>query len=1345
MEKREQFIEDEQALDQVLGYLNFSSGNADSKFLRNLNRLWESTVPAGAATPGWQLVGQRLRDRLTAVAGQAGAFQDASQATAVLGLAFDQVVTRYLHFHQDLLFHQSPDAVVTPFLFGRVCEAVLRQGGPWDEPERISQGAIRLLNDFVGYRPLPVLETRRVEPYPHERIRPVPLWIKGVGACVSRYQCVVERAMELLQRVDQSLLRAACFDFSQLDELAFDPRAYDFDHPANKRPNYHFGQWDPHLIDNQGRYRRFVAQQVTLDALMQRLEGELPGPREEIEFEAAAVLAGTILMASGVSGSGPDTYDSNMTLAKLLPRIAAYRDAFYEYLLSCTSGEHAERLRLEAIEKRQPFGGARQHLNAQLARRRASQLEHVQLAGLFARMGYAQEAAEHAQVVPTASARLLCQVDCRLTAAMQAIDQRQLTSAADMLKETMDLIQRGIGCGAIIDPWNILGFDAQFSLFPAAENSVHDHRADELVERMERLFGVYSRVWSEAAAADQDELSERMSSEFHKLANWWRKFAAHEITNVTAIDPLDAYNAAAHVAKALNLWHKGGAATGDISFWSKHAEIFDSPQAYALVIDALLHQRDFVASMGLLMHWLSVADRKPLEQGSSSFHELARRWLSEWCSRGEAARVEPTTGPNHATPAIPEIVVTMTADAWKQVRRFFDSLEANAGIYGEAPQFELGTAKRHEQIQAKDATTGDEPDEGGLFDAAYEGVVFRDSADDGVEGAIFESGGTTNAELTRESERIVDRLVYFGTLASLWRQVALTPIDAADLTQHPTLRVERVAALEHWRESAQHARENLLKLLDNVHSYAVKAPAADHDSMVEYDRHRVVKESLLDQVISVSVDVIEAARLLAAAASAETEPDRLGLRAESSAGDEELLTIQALATLLCRNPMAAQVGIDQLLEVLVHKPLLYVPLAKNGDPRQIVIARARQRSIQMLLKGLPRLGLIIETCQILATAREMERNNPVGPGAVTEFDELFKIGYRAIVECLAVNAECWRAGSEEKESAHSGELVGLLEKLTESLLVDWLAHSRTLRLSVLEKVSDKRAWAKLVEFVERYGGDLFTQRFLNLGNVRAILHQGVSAWLQRLVDDDSRDDRPRLIEELGGAIAHADAAERLTLVLEAIVENYGEYRDYNSTTTQSDRGEMLYSLLDFLRLRAKYDRVCWNLKPVALAHEILVRRGHKHAAQLWRRALRERIGEEADKFQQKLADLQKKYAMQMPSIADRISERFLRPLVIDRLCAFVKPAAEEATRPGSRPNCRLLKVEIETLTREPSGVGFDIPAWLVALEEEVQRATSPTRQHNGLSDLAAAVPYVRLTREQLQRQIHEWTENEKSS
>ena len=60
-------------------------------------------------------------------------------------------------------------------------------------------------------------------------------------------------------------------------------------------------------------------------------------------FEAGAVLAGTILMASGISGSGPDTHDSNTTLMTLIPRIATYRDVFYERLIDRLDGDHAER------------------------------------------------------------------------------------------------------------------------------------------------------------------------------------------------------------------------------------------------------------------------------------------------------------------------------------------------------------------------------------------------------------------------------------------------------------------------------------------------------------------------------------------------------------------------------------------------------------------------------------------------------------------------------------------------------------------------------------------------------------------------------------------------------------------------------------------------------------------------------------------------------------------------------------------------------------------------------------------------------------------------------------------
>ena len=65
-----------------------------------------------------------------------------------------------------------------------------------------------------------------------------------------------------------------------MDELAFDPRAYDHGHPVNRRPNYLFGEWDPHLIDNKGHYRRFVVRQAVLDALLARIANPHPPHRD---------------------------------------------------------------------------------------------------------------------------------------------------------------------------------------------------------------------------------------------------------------------------------------------------------------------------------------------------------------------------------------------------------------------------------------------------------------------------------------------------------------------------------------------------------------------------------------------------------------------------------------------------------------------------------------------------------------------------------------------------------------------------------------------------------------------------------------------------------------------------------------------------------------------------------------------------------------------------------------------------------------------------------------------------------------------------------------------------------
>lgn len=391
-------------LEPLLGYLNFSEGKPDPRFQKQFNDAYGLLADPGAPEP-WMALHSALWAKLSELhASGASAFRSTEQAEGVLRRVFERVLPAYRRHHADLLFHLSDADLYQPFFLVRAVEAVLALGGPWDEDERAVGGALAQLNDYVGHRPIAILESRpRAEPYDHERLRPIPLYLRGAGCAWGRYRELLDEALTILRNTDPAILQDACFDLELLDELALDPRAYDHIHPVNRRSNYVFGEWDPHQIDLQGRYRRFVLRQVTLDALLDRVATARDVPPRELLFESAATLAGTILMASGISGSGPATHESTTTLTTLIPRIAKYRDAFYEGLLSTLHGTHAQRLRDEAARTKQPFGGARQHLNYYLGRHRAFQLQAQRLALIFATMGYPEASRKQAAQIPAAS------------------------------------------------------------------------------------------------------------------------------------------------------------------------------------------------------------------------------------------------------------------------------------------------------------------------------------------------------------------------------------------------------------------------------------------------------------------------------------------------------------------------------------------------------------------------------------------------------------------------------------------------------------------------------------------------------------------------------------------------------------------------------------------------------------------------------------------------------------------------------------------------------------------------------------------------------------------------------
>ena len=1454
------------ALHQVVSYLNFSSGTSNPTTLAAWNRLYADAAAGKplSGPPAWLIIRQWLEETVNDLAAASQRPGHYDQAFRLIRMIFSDALPAYVDRHKDLLFHQPPEQVFSGFFLGRFAERMLQvladhpqDDDPADASQspaavshvavtdpnspspvstatpadwRIINEAMTRLDDYVGYRPIPLLDKAPGTAYPGEWVRPVPLYIAGAGVTDGPYHDIISRTIDALRATDASILRAASFDPDRMMELAFDPRAYDFDHPVHRRANYIFGQWDPDHIDLDGYYDRFVIRQVTLDALLARVT-EDAGPdqvAEELIEEAASVLAGTILMGSGISGWGPSAYSSDVTLKSLMDPIATYRDEFYHDRIDRLPPRHRTRLREEMRLRRQPFGAARQHLNTTLAQLRAKQLQHVQLARTYARMGYPDAAQKQADAVPVTSARLMCRIDCLISGGLRSLRAGDLESASVVPGQVFELLLRAIDCGACVDPWNILYFGGNFNIFPGPEHGLHDHRVDDLVQLVEQFFGYMARVWSEAAARDDDEIYSRIDHQFEVTSKWWRKYAAHTVESVEAVDPAESYASAKLVARALRLWYRGGASAGDIGFWAPHADLFDSPRAYALVINALLDRRDFVASMALLIHWLENAPRIGLRLGGSSLPLLAVRWLvrlrmaagiksddfeaipsDDADQRPALLAAKPQTSelstsesgdqPRPATELEPVIEPPRIENAWTLARKFLDYMEANAESFWSAPTFLLGSTKRKprnwDAELDRESTEGrgkiessgglddgdEELDPGQLFDAAYEDVTYRDTTDDGNEGAVF-GGQASRAEedqddLEAESKRLVEHLVFLESLAKMWaiaadigyatglrdaaaitaasviasapeaektaEQVEQTsssqPADAASAPPVPPAElVQRLTVFSGWAARAAENRQGLLELLDAVQSYRVSAQGSDNDSMQNYDRRRMVRDSLLERVIGTAVEMSDARRIVTGVLIAHQ--DRHGALAgkvdESilSMGADDAAAVQMFAALISGDHDSARQQFPKMLAGLRQTSLLYIPLSRGGDPVKIFSTRLRQRMLHHLLHRMPRRGLFVEACRMVEAARLMEQHNPIGTGAVTEFDGLFRIGFRSLVTSLVASVRSW---PEAPKNSRTQELISLLESLTETMLSSWLAHSQTLRLSSLETVADEGNWEQLVSFIRRYGDPLFTQAFLKLSNIRAILHQGVAHWITTVLESQEDIKRTALFEDLAsGDLSMREAERWLTLVFESILDHHAEFLDYNSTTTQSDRGDLIYMFHDFLRLRVRYDRVAWNLKPVFLAHEILVRSRFDNAAVIWRRSLSERIGAKADIYVTKLRGLQREYAMRMPTVADRILERFVQPMTIDRMRALIEPAARdaEANRPSGAFD--LLQREADLLTQHPTGVGLDMPAWLAALEEEVEMVA---KRHGGNEvDVMSLVtmPIRPLDREELKGQLN---------
>lgn len=1566
----------------ILGYINYSSGSFNPQFVKAWDDLYRYLDAKGYTEP-WRDSVSILKSELLRLTNEGGAFSNSEQAQRTLEL-IPEILSTYRSFHKDTLHSVDSSYLFNSFFMARLSRVII-QNDPLTIRTQSYNSIIKSLNNFLGYRPIPIMEHgEKHEPNEHEWIAVLPLYYEGVGVAFGRYQRVVEITLDILREVDADILHDASFIPEKLRELAVDPRAYDFDHPVNRRVNYSFGTWDDRCIDKDGYYRRFVIHRTTLDAIMSRVWIENnPERQQEYEYEAAAVLAGTILMASGICGGHVQSHDSTVSLGTLTPIVAAYRDLFYERLIEKTPEPLKTRLLEESHRLFQPFAGVRQYLNQFLAKKRADQLQRFSLARTYARMGYFKESKHQSNIIETTASRLLSEIDCYITKAHLSADTGNIEEATNCLTQIEELLYRGLDCGAFPDPWFILGFDSQYSLFPSIENGIHDHRLDGLIDLLNDIFDLYSRLQKEAAAVGNTELRLELSDKMSNLADWWDQFGSTEVSSVEGFSGQEVWESAAEVSRALAVWNKAGKTIGDVKFWKSHVERFKTPKAFVLLCEALLDKHDLVSSSSLLIYWLDQSQTIPLTENDYSFHSVVFNWMEEAWNLIDKTELRRTSSNTYTHEQVCCLKQNDYLARWKTTTKFLDYFGENSGNHWIIPKLDLpkdkfdrkiefntdnsilaelsrqlllavtflgktgtGTPKirikssfkdavrsldsnnfptpeefqqfyndnahvfpkymtffvfmqiilnevhmpqeqhnlyikklfnkdcvsfsvanpqytthisqdknhsdpnnksqqsdsideqKHEpdshsqknkkqqlwnaisnELNGNDSVSNlqdlidkiiteskthksnqneytirdnnnssiiisnsssngdyneepgnDTPDlnleemygedqevdeEGGItgsdptFSAAYEHMSYQDTANDGIEddiaeGKSFFSNDHEENGFARETDRISDQLTFIFTTVRLWKFAAgrspllVTPTDGSFTDQ---VFEEARLYLEGWRDQAIEFEHDLYELLDQASRYRIEKPAGTNESLIEYDQLRGTKEILLDRIIWTIVEVEDVIVFLKAILRDETT--------EKYAKPWKALALKTFSAIFRSDVKKVRNLWPQLLEKLEKETLLYIPTSRGGDAKTIVESRRLQQVVLCLLRYAPRLGLLYETFQLVKSVQIMEQIRLSEPGSITEYDRLVEVATRSIAETFAKSSKKWQITQQTSPFASQDEaLVYYLISTTDIILKSWLSHSHQIRISSIEAIAGDYRWKIIQNFIQTYGADLFTQEFLSFRNIRAILHQSALSYLQSLIimkqEGQELDNGDKIITALINKKERIeDIANILEVILECVAENYSEYIDYNSTTTQSDRGENLYTLLDFLRVLSNYERISWNLKPVYWTHDSLVRSNCSEAATLWKNHIKQKSAGLAESSLQLFNSLHQKYGIWLPSIYERLQERFIRPLEVAQMCGLVYEAISEVRKNGEdNPIFEELSEEIEAFAETPAGVGFELPEWLNKLQEEVVLSRVDSKEER--RELAAKedpfesipfLPITMMTVQEIERQV----------
>ena len=143
-------------LEEVVGYLNFSSGTPDPSFLQNINELFRSLESARTRESSLPHYCEWLRQTVQRLEQAGGAFTDAEQAKAILDLLQHQLLPAYTaNFTATCFFTKNRPTSCGPFSSGAPVKRCWRREHPGTKPSESLKGRWHSLTIMLAIAPWP--------------------------------------------------------------------------------------------------------------------------------------------------------------------------------------------------------------------------------------------------------------------------------------------------------------------------------------------------------------------------------------------------------------------------------------------------------------------------------------------------------------------------------------------------------------------------------------------------------------------------------------------------------------------------------------------------------------------------------------------------------------------------------------------------------------------------------------------------------------------------------------------------------------------------------------------------------------------------------------------------------------------------------------------------------------------------------------------------------------------------------------------------------------------------------------------------------------------------------------